>query len=102
VRSRRDADEPPLRTYLSDAQLRRSRTAASPWCPCSPLVRDMIKSGRRGPAWAALTRPPRRAAVQAAVTGEGPVANVQAHLSGPFNNNFLTVIGAGSERAAVL
>jgi hypothetical protein len=40
--------------------------------------------------------------VQAAVTGEGPVANVQAHLSGPFNNNFLTVIGAGSERAAVL
>jgi len=31
--------------------------------------------------------------VQAAVTGEGPYANLRAHLSSPFNNNLLTVLG---------
>ena len=40
--------------------------------------------------------------MQAAVTHEGPFANIKAHLSGPFSNNFLTVIRAGSERAATL
>ena len=40
-------------------------------------------------------------AVQAAVTGEGPVANISAHLSGPFENNLLTVLNAGASPAAV-
>ena len=34
-------------------------------------------------------------AAQAATTGAGPIANIQAHLSGPFENNLLTVLRAG-------
>lgn len=33
-------------------------------------------------------------AVQAAVTKEGPYANLTNHLSSPFNNNLLTVLGS--------
>jgi len=40
-------------------------------------------------------------AAQAATTHEGPVANLIAHLSGPFGNNLFTVLNNGS-RAATL
>jgi len=41
-------------------------------------------------------------AVQAAVTGDGPYANLSKHLSGPFQNNLYTVLRGGAERAATL